>query len=134
MPPIPDSSLGQKKATRTFSAHEMTQLRKAGVFEFPSDTKAAFADVCKVLQRDFHATVVSGLSDCKDQFQFQLTVSAKEIHIVVKIEDRPDCSRISIRPTIASWAVLCGPGFDSFCSNVFDSIIEIRHVIRPYYP
>lgn len=111
-------------------ARSESLVRKAGVFEFPCDPGMALSDLCVILAINYSACTVA-----EDDFEIQtkINIGTKRITIVVKVEDRRYCSRLSLSPTLADAIIIGDEEFDAFCTELFISLLNIRQVIRPYY-
>lgn len=118
----------------TFSGHLAAPIRKAGVLECPCAPHIALRDVRKVLSYFYNAEMTN---DNSNEIRVKVPAPAsrrqKQYSIVIKVEDRHDCSRLSIRPTFADSLRVPNEEFDTLCSDIYFHLLQVRQVVRPYY-
>lgn len=127
---MPTNSNSFSDSSLALLSRSESLVRKAGVFEFPCDPGMALSDLCVILAIRYSAFTVA-----EDDFEIQtkINIGTKRITIVVKVEDRRYCSRLSLSPTLADAMLIGDEDFDAFCTELFISLLNIRQVIRPYY-
>lgn len=133
---IRPNGFDRKKKAMSMTTRMRPVTRKAGVFECPCRPHIALSDIRSVLESEYFAVITK---EHGSLLGFQVPVNSGHRRVVYNImiiaEERQQGCRLSLRRNVADLFNnnVSNEDFDIFCTDLFDRLMLVRQVVRPYY-